>query len=55
MWCLTQKKASYFFALNLLAVFVDSTDGMFARKLKVKEVIPHFDGAKLDDLIDYFQ
>ena len=53
MWYLTQKQASYFFALNLLAVFVDSTDGVFARKLKVKEVIPHFDGAKLDDLIDY--
>lgn len=35
------------------AVFVDSFDGMLARRARVKEVIPGFDGALLDNMIDY--
>jgi phosphatidylcholine synthase len=41
------------FLYLVLATFVDSTDGLIARALRVKERIPHFDGAKLDDIIDY--
>jgi phosphatidylcholine synthase len=41
------------FALMLAACLVDSTDGSLARRLKVKRLLPHFDGAKLDDLIDF--
>jgi len=49
------------FAHNFRAVFiyfaaatvVDSTDGLLARALKVKERLPNFDGAKLDDIVDY--
>jgi phosphatidylcholine synthase len=41
------------FALMLVACLVDSTDGSLARRLKVKKLLPHFDGAKLDDLIDF--
>jgi len=36
-----------------LQIFIDSTDGVLARALRVKERLPHFDGGKLDDLIDY--
>ena len=36
-----------------VATFVDGTDGMLARALHVKERLPRFDGAKLDDIIDY--
>ncbi len=36
-----------------LAMFIDSTDGTFARRYRVKEVVPHFDGARLDDIVDY--
>ena len=36
-----------------LQVFVDATDGLVARALRAKERIPHFDGAKLDDVVDY--
>ena len=36
-----------------LAVFVDATDGTMARSCDVKRVLPGFDGARLDDLIDY--
>jgi phosphatidylcholine synthase len=34
-------------------IAVDATDGMLARALRVKERTPHFDGAKLDDIVDY--
>ena len=36
-----------------LQVAVDATDGMLARALRVKERTPWFDGAKLDDIVDY--
>ena len=39
--------------LGLLALFIDGTDGMLARRLRVKETIPWFDGARLDDIVDY--
>ncbi len=41
------------FALMLVACLVDSTDGSLARRLRVKELLPNFDGAKLDDIIDF--
>jgi phosphatidylcholine synthase len=43
----------YAFVLMFLAVVVDATDGTFARAVKVKDVLPHFDGRRLDDLIDF--
>src|SRR5262249_58052599 len=41
------------FLAMLAACLVDSTDGTLARKLHVKEVLPRFDGTKLDDIIDF--
>ncbi len=41
------------FVLMLVACLVDSTDGSLARRLRVKELVPNFDGAKLDDIIDF--
>ena len=41
------------FAWMALATFIDSTDGTLARRARVKEVLPHFDGARLDDIVDY--
>jgi phosphatidylcholine synthase len=41
------------FIYFIVGTFVDSTDGVLARALKVKERLPNFDGAKLDDIIDY--
>jgi phosphatidylcholine synthase len=41
------------FVWMILAVLIDATDGTFARKLRVKEVVPHIDGRKLDDIVDY--
>jgi phosphatidylcholine synthase len=34
-------------------IVIDATDGVLARALRVKERLPHFDGARLDDIIDY--
>jgi len=35
------------------ATVVDATDGLLARKARVKERLPAFDGARLDDVVDY--
>ena len=34
-------------------VFVDATDGVLARAVRVSDRLPWFSGAKLDDLVDY--
>jgi len=34
-------------------IFVDATDGLLARALRVNERLPSFNGAKLDDIVDY--
>jgi phosphatidylcholine synthase len=39
--------------VGLAALVVDGTDGMLARTARVKETIPWFDGARLDDIVDY--
>jgi phosphatidylcholine synthase len=36
-----------------LQVFVDATDGVLARRARVSQVVPWFNGAKLDDIVDY--
>ncbi len=41
------------FFLMAVAIVIDSTDGPFARALKVRERIPIFDGATLDNIVDY--
>lgn len=41
------------FVWMLVAIVVDSVDGFFARRASVKEVLPDFDGALLDNIIDY--
>jgi phosphatidylcholine synthase len=42
------------FLWMLIAVLIDATDGTLARIVEVKKVLPWFDGAKLDDIVDYF-
>jgi len=40
-------------ALMIGATFIDSTDGWLARRARVKETLPRFDGRRLDDIIDF--
>lgn len=37
-----------------VALFVDGVDGALARKARVREFTPNFDGATLDNVIDFF-
>ena len=48
-----QFKFQEVFWLMALAVAIDATDGTLARRARVKELIPWFDGDRLEDIIDY--
>ncbi|MDN5894499.1 MAG: CDP-diacylglycerol O-phosphatidyltransferase [Nocardioides sp.] len=39
--------------LILASIVIDGTDGFLARHLEVKRVMPGFDGALLDNIVDY--
>ena len=41
------------FLFMAVGIAIDATDGWFARRLRVKEVLPGFDGRRLDDLVDF--
>lgn len=41
------------FLWMIVATFVDGVDGMLARKFRVKVILPGFDGALLDNILDY--
>lgn len=40
--------------LLFATIILDSTDGIMARAVRVWEVLPNFDGRRLDDIVDYF-
>jgi phosphatidylcholine synthase len=41
------------FIMMAVATAIDSSDGVLARRLEVKKRIPNFDGALLDNIVDY--
>jgi len=41
------------FLLMAIGTLIDATDGTLARLVRVSEVVPEFDGRRLDDLIDF--
>lgn len=41
------------FVWMIVAVAIDATDGTLARRYRVRQVVPHIDGRKLDDIVDY--
>jgi len=41
------------FGWMIVATLIDATDGVFARMARVKELVPGFDGALLDNIVDY--
>ena len=48
-----QPDARYVFLLLFGAVFIDATDGPFARRWEVKRWAASIDGRTIDDLVDY--
>src|SRR5687768_12502830 len=54
--CIVQGDGAAFraaFVLMVVATLIDATDGTLARAVRVKQVLPGFDGRRLDDLIDF--
>jgi phosphatidylcholine synthase len=49
----TPESYRFAFVLMFVATLIDATDGTLARAVDVKRVLPHFDGRRLDDLIDF--
>jgi phosphatidylcholine synthase len=41
------------FILMVVATLIDATDGTLARRVRVKEILPGFDGRRLDDIVDF--
>jgi len=39
--------------ISLITLIVDGTDGSLARRFRVRETLPWFDGRRLDDIVDY--
>lgn len=40
------------FIMLFTAMLIDATDGIMARRVKVREVLPNFDGSMVDNVID---
>lgn len=41
------------FILMAIALFIDATDGTLARAVAIRQRVPAFDGATLDNIVDY--
>jgi phosphatidylcholine synthase len=51
--CIAEHNFRGAFILMAIAIVIDSADGTLARWLRVRERIPIFDGATLDNIVDY--
>jgi len=48
-----EQSLHYAFTWMVVAFVIDATDGFLARRVGVKQVLPNFDGRKLDDIVDF--
>lgn len=51
--CSSTPDARFVFLWLCVAVLIDATDGPLARRVRVKEVVPHIHGRTIDDIVDY--
>jgi phosphatidylcholine synthase len=51
--CSSSPRPRHVFLLLLAAVLVDATDGIFARRWRVKDWAAAIDGRTIDDIVDY--
>lgn len=42
------------FLLIIISRLIDGTDGLMARRIRIREILPEFDGSNVDNLIDIF-
>jgi phosphatidylcholine synthase len=52
-WAVVHGNDRLALAAMFVATIVDATDGVLARRARVKEVLPDVDGARIDDIVDY--
>jgi phosphatidylcholine synthase len=52
-WAVVHGNDRLALAAMFAATIVDATDGVLARRARVKEVLPDVDGARIDDIVDY--
>jgi phosphatidylcholine synthase len=52
-WGVVRGRNRLAFAALFVATLVDATDGMLARRARVKDRLPDVDGARIDDIVDY--
>jgi phosphatidylcholine synthase len=52
-WAVVHGRDRLALAAMFAATIVDSTDGVLARRARVKDVLPEIDGARIDDIVDY--
>jgi phosphatidylcholine synthase len=52
-WAVVHGNDQLAFAAMFVATIVDATDGVLARRARVKDVLPDVDGARIDDIVDY--
>jgi len=50
---ISDNKIQVAWMLLIIAFIIDMTDGTLARRYQVSTILPQFDGAKIDDLIDF--
>ena len=50
---ITREQWVWSFVWMAVAILVDSSDGILARRVRVKAVLPNFDGALLDNMVDF--
>lgn len=54
LYAITQHQFLMAFWLMGGTILIDAVDGVFARLMKIKEVLPGIDGALLDNIVDFF-
>lgn len=54
LWAVSLEKPTVAFWLMSATIVVDAVDGMFARWIDIKRVVPQIDGALLDNIVDFF-
>jgi phosphatidylcholine synthase len=52
LFAAAQHETRLAFLLLIVAMLIDGTDGMLARRVRVKDVLPEFDGGEVDNIID---
>lgn len=52
-WAVVHREDQIALGAMFIATLVDGTDGMLARRARVREVLPDIDGARIDDIVDY--